>query len=186
MSMGEVASREQLRMSFVRWAAVAVPGVLLLGFLSGRTVPSGEQNGWYAALAKPGFTPPGWAFPVAWSLLYVMLGLALALVLSARGARLRGLGIALFVAQLAGNLAWTPLFFGAHRIGAAFLLIVAILGLSILTTIVFAQVRRVAAWLMVPYMAWLCLAGALNWEIGRLNPDAERVVKAAAASQVIR
>ncbi len=184
--MGEVASKEQLRMSFVRWAAVAVPGVLLLGFLSGRTVPSGEQNGWYAALTKPDFTPPGWAFPVVWSLLYVMIGVALALVLSARGARLRGLGIALFVAQLAGNLAWTPLFFGAHHVGAAFLLIVAILGLSILTTIVFAQVRRVAAWLMVPYMAWLCLAGALNWEIGRLNPDAERVVKAAAASQVIR
>ena len=58
-----------------------------------------------------------------------------------------GIGIALFVAQLAGNLAWTPLFFGAHRIAAAFLLIVAILGLSILTTIVFAQIRRPAAWL---------------------------------------
>jgi tryptophan-rich sensory protein len=78
------------------------------------------------------------------------------------------------------------LFFGAHRIAAAFLLIVAILGLSILTTIVFAQIRRPAAWLMVPYMAWLCVAGALNWQIGRLNPDAERVVQAPAASQVIR
>lgn len=173
-------------MSFLRWAAWAVPAVLLLGFLSGRVVPSGEQNGWYAILSKPGFTPPGWAFPVAWSLLYVMIGLALALVLSARGARLRGLGVALFVAQLAGNLAWTPLFFGAHRVDAAFLLIVAILGLSILTTIVFAQVRRAAAWLMVPYMLWLCFAGALNWEIGRLNPDAERLVQPVAASQMIR
>ncbi|PZQ58638.1 MAG: tryptophan-rich sensory protein [Sphingomonas taxi] len=173
-------------MSFLRWAALAVPAVLLLGFLSGRVVPSGEQNGWYAILSKPGFTPPGWAFPVAWSLLYVMIGLALALVLSARGARLRGLGVALFVAQLAGNLAWTPLFFGAHRVDAAFLLIVAILGLSILTTIVFAQVRRAAAWLMVPYMLWLCFAGALNWEIGRLNPDAERLVQPVAASQMIR
>lgn len=184
--MGELASREQLRGSLLRYAVLAVPAVLLLGFLSGRTVPSGDQNGWYAVLAKPELTPPGWAFPVVWSVLYVMLGLALALVLSARGARLRGLGIALFVAQLAGNLAWTPLFFGAHRIAAAFLLIVAILGLSILTTIVFAQIRRPAAWLMVPYMAWLCVAGALNWQIGRLNPDAERVVQAPAASQVIR
>lgn len=184
--MGEVASREQLRMSFLRHAAVTVPAVLLLGFLSGRTVPSGDENGWYAALVKPELTPPAWAFPVVWSLLYVMLGLALALVVSARGARLRGLGIALFVAQLAGNLAWTPLFFGAHRVDAAFLLIVAILGLSILTTIVFAQIRRVAAWLMVPYMAWLCVAGALNWQIGQLNPDAERVVQAPVASQVLR
>ncbi|MDR6789948.1 tryptophan-rich sensory protein [Sphingomonas sp. BE138] len=184
--MGELASRSQLRMDFVRAAAVLIPAVLLLGFLSGRTVPSGEQNGWYAALAKPDFTPPGWAFPVVWSVLYVMLGLAIAMIVSARGARLRGLGAALFVAQLAGNLAWTPLFFGAHRVDAAFLLIVAILGLSVLATIVFAQIRRAAAWLMVPYMAWLCLAAALNWEIGRLNPDAERVVQAPVASQMIR
>lgn len=184
--MTSVASKEQLRMSFLRWTAVAVPAVLLLGFLSGRVVQSGEANGWYAALDKPGFTPPGWAFPVVWSTLYVMIGLALALVLSAHGARLRSLGVALFVAQLAGNLAWTPLFFGAHLVDAAFLLIVAIMGLSVLTTIVFAQIRRIAAWLMVPYMMWLGVAGALNWGIGRLNPDAERVVQGAAASQMIR
>lgn len=184
--MSELATKGQLQMSFLRRAMVTVPGVLLLGFLSGRTVPSGEGNNWYAALAKPDFTPPGWAFPVVWSTLYIMLGLALALILSARGARLRGLGVALFVAQLAGNLAWTPLFFGAHQVQAAFLLIVAILGLSILTTIVFAQIRRVAAWLMVPYMVWLCLAGALNWEIGRLNPDAERVAPSPVASQMLR
>lgn len=172
-------------MSFLRWAALTVPAVLLLGFLSGRTVPAGDANGWYVALVKPELTPPGWVFPVAWSLLYVMTGLALALVLSARGSRLRGLGVALFVAQLACNLAWTPLFFGAHKVGAAFLLIVAILGLSVLTTVVFAQVRRVAAWLMVPYMVWLAFAGVLTWRINQLNPDAERLVQPAAASQMI-
>lgn len=183
--MGVVASREQLRMSFLRWAAVAVPGVLLLGFLSGRTVPSGDANGWYRALAKPALTPPGWLFPIAWSLLYVMMGVALALVLSARGARLRWLAVALFAAQLVGNLLWTPLFFGAHQVSAAFLLIVAILGLTILTTFVFAQVRRRAAWLLVPYMMWLGFAGALNWRIDQLNPDAERLVSPAAASQMV-
>ena len=153
-------------MSFLRWAAVAVPGVLLLGFLSGRTVPSGDANGWYRALAKPELTPPGWLFPVAWSLLYVMMGVALALV-------------------LVGNLLWTPLFFGAHRVSSAFLLIVAILGLTILTTFVFAQVRRRAAWLLVPYMMWLGFAGTLNWRIDQLNPDAERLVSPAAASQMV-
>ncbi|TCP36713.1 TspO/MBR related protein [Sphingomonas sp. BK235] len=172
-------------MSFLRWAAVAVPGVLLLGFLSGRTVPSGDQNGWYRALAKPELTPPGWLFPLAWSLLYVMMGLALALVLSARGARLRWLAVALFAAQFVGNLLWTPLFFGAHRVSAAFLLIVAILGLTILTTFVFAQVRRTAAWLLVPYMMWLSFAATLNWRIDQLNPDAERLVSPAAASQMV-
>lgn len=183
--MGVIASKGQLRMSFVRWAAVAAPLVVLLGFLSGRTVPTGGDNAWYAALAKPELTPPGWVFPVAWSLLYVMLGAALAMVLSARGARLRWLGIGLFAVQLACNLAWTPLFFGAHRVDAAFLLIVAMLGLSIITTLVFARIRVAAAWLMVPYMVWISFAGVLTWRIGQLNPDAERLVQPAATRQII-
>ncbi len=183
--MGSIASRGQLRMSFVRWAAVTVPLVLLLGFLSGRSVPAGDENGWYLALAKPAFTPPGWAFPVAWSILYILMGSALALVLSARGARLRWLAVALFVAQFALNLAWTPLFFGAHKVNAALLVIVAILGLSILTTFVFARVRPLAAALMVPYLAWLAFAAVLNWQIGVLNPDAEHLVPETRASQVI-
>jgi tryptophan-rich sensory protein len=183
--MGIVASKGQLRMSFVRWAAVAVPLVLLLGFLSGRTVASGGDNAWYRGLVKPAVTPPGWVFPVAWSALYIMLGLALALVLSARGARLRWLGVALFAAQLALNLTWTPLFFGAHQVDAAFLVIVGMLGLSIITTIVFARIRRVAAWLMVPYMVWISFAGVLTWRIGQLNPDADRLVQPGAASQML-
>lgn len=183
--MGSIASRGQLRMSFVRYAAVTVPLVLLLGFLSGRTVPSGDDNGWYVALAKPGFTPPGWVFPVAWSILYILMGAALALVLSARGARLRGLAAGLFAAQFALNLAWTPLFFGAHKVDAALLVIVAILGLSILTTLVFARIRPLAAALMLPYLAWLAFAAVLNWQIGALNPAAERLVPEARTSQVI-
>lgn len=183
--MGTVASKGQLRMSFIRWAAIAVPLVLLLGFLSGRAVPSGDENQWYMALTKPELNPPGWVFPVVWSILYVMMGLALALVLSARGARLRSLAVALFMAQLVANLVWTPLFFGAHRISAALLLIIAILGLTILTTFVFAQVRRIAAWLLVPYMVWLGFAAVLNWRIGQLNPDADGVVQPVAASQMI-
>lgn len=172
-------------MSFVRWAAVTVPLILLLGFLSGRTVPSGDENGWYMALTKPGFTPPGWVFPVAWSILYVLMGTALALVLSARGARLRTLAVALFVAQFALNLAWTPLFFGAHKVNAALLVIVAILGLSALATFVFAKVRPLAAALMLPYLAWLAFAATLNWQIGVLNPDAEHLVPETRTSQVI-
>ena len=183
--MGSIASRGQLRMSFVRWAAVTVPLVLLLGFLSGRTVPSGDENDWYMALTKPAFTPPGWVFPVAWSILYVLMGTALALVLSARGARLRALAVGLFVAQFALNLAWTPLFFGAHRVDAALLVIVAILGLSILATVVFARIRPLAAALMLPYLAWLAFAAVLNWQIGVLNPDAEHLVPGTRTSQVI-
>lgn len=184
-SIGEIASPGQLRMAFVRWAGFVVPLVLLLGFLSGRSVATGDANPWYAALAKPAATPPGWVFPVAWSLLYILIGVALSMILAARGARLRWAGVALFVAQFVLNLAWTPLFFGAHRVHDAFVLILAIEALSILTTIVFARVRVAAAWLMVPYMVWIGFAGALTWGIDRLNPDARTLVPPAASSQVL-
>jgi benzodiazapine receptor len=183
--VGTIASKGQLRMVFVRWAAVAVPLVLLLGFLSGRSVPAGDENAWYMALAKPAITPPGWLFPVAWSLLYVLTGLALAIVLAAHGAPRRWLAVALFVLQFALNLAWTPLFFGAHRVGAAFVLILAIFAAATAATVVFAQVRRTAALLMLPYLAWLAFAGVLNWQIGALNPQAESLVPARGTSQML-
>uniref|UniRef100_UPI003F68B6EC tryptophan-rich sensory protein n=1 Tax=Sphingomonas bacterium TaxID=1895847 RepID=UPI003F68B6EC len=87
--MGGIASAGQLRASFARWAVVTVPLVLLIGFASGRSVPAGARNAWYLALAKPPLTPPDWLFPVAWTLIYVLLGLAVATVLNARGARWR-------------------------------------------------------------------------------------------------
>ena len=169
----EIASRGQLRGAFFRWAAVTVPLVLLLGMASGRMVPAGSDNAWYVALAKPAGTPPDWLFPVAWSLIYVMLGLALAIVLNARGSRWRGLAIGLFAFQLLANLAWTPLFFGAHRVVLALVLIVVIFLLALATTLVFGRVRATAAWLMVPYLAWLVYAGLLTVGIHQLNPQAD-------------
>lgn len=172
-------------MSFLRWAIVTVPLILLLGFASGGSVPSGDENRWYQALAKPDVTPPGWVFPIAWTTLYILLGLALAHILHARGARGRGLALALFAAQFAVNLAWTPVFFAMHQVDAALGLIVAMLLLSIATTFAFAPIRRVAAWLMVPYLVWISFAGVLNWRIGQLNPDAETLVPAAHTSQML-
>lgn len=183
--MGGIASKGQLRMSFARWALVCVPLVVLLGFLAGRSVPAGDENRWYQALVKPGLTPPGWVFPVAWTTLYILLGLAVAMILNARGARGRGLAVALFALQFALNLAWTPIFFGAHLVGAAVLTIGAMLALSIATTFLFARIRTTAAWLMVPYMVWISFAGVLTWRIGQLNPDAETLVPGARTTQVI-
>lgn len=183
--MGGIASKSQLRMSFARWALVCVPLIVLLGFLSGRSVPSGNDNAWYQALTKPEITPPGWVFPVAWTTLYIMLGLALATILNARGARGRGLAVGLFAAQFALNLAWTPLFFGAHKVGTALLVIVVMLALAIATTFAFDRIRKAAAWLMLPYLVWLAFAGVLNWRVGQLNPDAETLVPGARTSQVL-
>lgn len=172
-------------MSFLRWAIVIVPLILLLGFASGRAVPSGSENVWYQALTKPELNPPGWVFPVVWTTLYIMIGLALAMIVHARGARGRGVAIGLFVVQFALNLAWTPLFFGAHLVDIALFVIVAILAVSIATTFTFARIRRGAAWLMLPYLVWLSFAGVLNWRIGQLNPNAESLVPRAQTSQML-
>lgn len=184
-SLGEIASRGQLRMSFLRWAVVTVPAILLLGFLAGASVAARENAAWYLALLKPGLTPPAWAFPVAWTLLYILMGLALAMILNARGARGRGAAVVLFVAQLACNLAWTPLFFGAHRVDLALVDVALMLALAIATTVAFGRIRSAAAWLMVPYLVWIAFAGVLTWRIGQLNPDAATLVPGASTSQVV-
>lgn len=183
--MGGLASRAQLRLSFLRWAVVTVPLILLLGFLSGRSVPVGSESIWYQRLVKPPFTPPDWVFPVVWGLLYLMIGLALAMILHARGARGRGMAIALFVVQLVLNLAWTPLFFGAHHIWGALADLIALLLVAIFTTLLFGRIRTMAAWLMLPYLLWIAFAGVLTLRIGELNPGAETLVPGAHTSQVI-
>lgn len=183
--MGGIASKNQLRMSLLRWALVTVPLVLLLGFVAGRSVPAGDRNGWYVALIKPPLTPPGWAFPLAWSLLYILMGVALAVVINARGARARGVAIVLFVVQLAFNLAWTPVFFGLHRIGFALGILVIVLVAAIATTVAFGRVRPAAAWLMLPYLVWVSFAGMLNLGIMRLNPNAETLVPGSHTSQML-
>lgn len=172
-------------MSLLRWVVVVVPLILLLGFASGQSVPSGDANAWYLALAKPAATPPDWVYPVVWTILYVLLGFALAMILNARGARGRGLAIALFASGFALALAWQPIFFGAHRIGAALIVIAGMLALGIATTIAFGRIRRGAAWLMVPYLAWVSLAGALTWRIAQLNPNADTLARAAHTSQML-
>ena len=182
--MVEIASQSQLRMSFLRWALFIVPAILLLGFLSGQYSGSGEENRWYMELAKPAITPPGWVFPVVWTSLYIMMGLSLSMILHARGAKGRGLAVTLFILQLIGNLLWSPLFFAMHQVSQALILVIGILLLAIVTTFLFARIRKAAAWLLVPYMAWLTVASLLNYQIDVLNPDAETLVVPAAATQI--
>ena len=182
--MMEIASRGQLRMAYARYALVTVPAILLLGTLSGKASNSGYGNPWFDTLAKPSFMPPGWAFPVAWSLLYILLGLSLAIILNARGAKGRGLAVGIFLVQLALNFAWSPLFFAAHKVSLALAVIVAIIVLTAISAWLFARIRRTAALLLLPYLAWLCFATALNYEIGRLNPDAEQLAPGTAGTQI--
>ena len=179
-----LASKGELRMSFLRYALVTVPAVLLLGIISGRASNSGYGNAWFAALDKPPFMPPSWAFPVAWTTLYILLGLVLAMILHARGARGRGPVLGLFLAQLVLNFSWSPIFFAAHQVRLALMVIVAMLVISAVFTLLVRRIRPVAALLMLPYLAWLAFASLLNYEIAARNPDAETLVPAPPSADI--
>lgn len=184
--MTEIATPGQLRMSYWRWAMVTVPSIVLIGTAMGLLSNSGYSNRWFAALDLPGITPPGWVFGVAWTILYICMGLALAMVLHARGAKGRGFALLLFFVQLIANFAWSPLFFGAHQVTSALYLIIFILMVTVATFFAFSPIRKAAAWLLVPYIAWLCFASVLNFQIDQANPNAENegVVIPAATTQI--
>ena len=97
------------------------------------------------------------------------MALALALVVTSRGARLRGFAIAAFVIQLLLNLAWTPLFFALHQISGALLLLVVLDAAVMVTIVAFYRVRPLAAFLLAPYLAWILFATALNAGVAALN-----------------
>jgi tryptophan-rich sensory protein len=183
--MTALASRGQLRASFIRWALFIVPTVVLLGFLSGQVAGSGPGNPWFDALERPTIFPPPMWFGIVWSILYVLMGLALAMVCAAWGARGRTAAIAAFVIQLVVNLAWTPTFFAAHQITAAVGVIVALDVLVVVTIVLFWRVRRLAAVLLLPYLAWILFATLLTYEFLQLNPGADGAVGAGAAEQRI-
>jgi translocator protein len=182
--MTGLASRAQLRLSFLRWALWTVPLVLLLGTVSGQLAGAGYGNPWFDALAKPALMPPGWAFGAAWTILYILLGLALAMILHARGARGRGAALACFVAQLLLNFAWPTAFFALHRIDVALAMLALMTVLSAVAAWLFARIRKAAGLLMLPYLAWLVFAALLTWQIGALNPHAERLAPSPGSADI--
>jgi benzodiazapine receptor len=153
-----------------RVAFVTVPAIVGFGSLSGWLANSGYGNAWFDALSKPTFMPPGWAFGLVWPILYALLGMALAAVLQAPATQRRRTALILFFAQLALNFAWSPIFFAAHDIRLALWVIVAMAILAAMAASQFRQIRPLAGWLMLPYLAWLCFAAALTAAIDKLNP----------------
>jgi benzodiazapine receptor len=158
-----------------RWTGIAlltVPAIVLLGSASGWLSNSGYGNGWFAALAKPSFMPPGWTFGVVWTILYVLLGLAVAMVLALPPSPRRTLALTLFFAQLALNFAWSPIFFAGQDIALAKIVIFLMAVLAAAAAGQFVRLRRPAGLMMLPYLAWLIFAATLNATIQNLNPGA--------------
>ncbi len=142
--------------------------------LLGSLATGSNIEGWYATLNKPAFTPPNGVFPVAWTILYAMIAVALWRLLGARpafGPARRGwqLALAAFLAQLALNAAWTPVFFAAHALGTGLVVALAMLVMALWTIRLSWRFDRLAAGLLVPYAAWVAFASLLNGVIWRMN-----------------
>ena len=174
--MTGIASKSELRMSFLRYALFTVPAVLLLGMLSGYLAHSGYGNAWFDALRKPGFMPPGWVFGTAWTILYILLGLSLAMLLHAKGAAKRERALILFGLGLLLNFAWSPVFFGWHKVTLALSLLAAMTVCTVALIFALWRIRLVAALLLYPYLGWLMFASALTYKVMELNPEAETLV----------
>jgi tryptophan-rich sensory protein len=162
-----IAAPNPVRRRIEGLAIAALP--LVVGGLSG-LVTAPAIAGWYRSLEKPAWNPPDAVFGPVWTLLYLSMGIALLQVwrLDRRRGEVR-LALVLFALQLALNAAWSLLFFGARRPDLALAEMIA-LHLAIVATLAsFARLRPGAAALLVPYLAWVSFALALNVEIVRLN-----------------
>ncbi|WP_019906235.1 TspO/MBR family protein [Methylobacterium sp. 77] len=151
-------------------AILPVVATSVLGSLS--TTPNIE--GWYAGLNKPDFNPPNWLFPVAWTILYAMIALSFWRLLGTfpvKGPMRQAWWLALgaFIVQLALNAAWSPTFFSAHALGWAGIVSAAMLVMILWTIRLSWRFDRLAAWLLVPYAAWVTFATVLTVAIWRLN-----------------
>jgi translocator protein len=126
--------------------------------------------GWYAGLVKPSFNPPNGVFAPVWTALYALMGLAVWLVY-AKGAKKPEVkkALAVFAVQLVLNVLWSIVFFGAHAIFAAVVVIVLLWAAILWTILLFRGISRPAAYLLVPYILWVSFASVLTVSIYLLN-----------------
>ena len=144
--------------ALILFLAVSLGG----GFYMGISNPPGA---WYSGLNQPWFQPPNWLFAPAWTILYICIAVAGWRVWCRRLVK----PLAVWAVQMGLNLTWSPLFFGAHQTGAALFVLMGML-LAIIAFVAFSwKTDRMAAWLFVPYAAWVSFAGLLNAAIWWLN-----------------
>jgi tryptophan-rich sensory protein len=123
---------------------------------------------WYQALAKPAFNPPDWIFAPVWSALYLMIAIAGWRAWRRGGGEVRSV-LTVYAVQLALNLSWSFVFFGARLIGPALAVIAALLAAIVVNAFLFWRIDRTAGALLVPYAAWVSFAALLNAALWRLN-----------------
>ncbi|WP_436928744.1 TspO/MBR family protein [Halosimplex halobium] len=165
-----------------RPAVAVVAGVVAVNLVGAApAVLSGPGSPWFQTLVKPAIYPPPWLFGVVWTLLFTLMGVALALVWLADGGGTveesrssdgwtdRRVALAAFAGQMVLNVAWTPAFFAAENLLAGLVVIVALWPAVAVTIRAFDRVDRRAAALLVPYLVWVTFAAVLNYRFLALN-----------------
>ncbi len=147
------------------WLLITFAAAAIGGFASV------EAGSLYAQLARPAWAPPGWLFGPVWTVLYVLMGVAAWLVWRDNGIRGAAWALGLFVAQFAANALWTWLYFVWRQGAWAFIEIVLLWLLIAATCVAFWRHQRVAGVLLLPYLAWVTFAAALNLATWQMNPD---------------
>ena len=142
---------------------------LVVGGLSGFFTTS-SISGWYTTINKPSFNPPNWIFGPVWTLLYIMMGIALFIIWkSETDAVLKKQALIFFFIQLVINFCWSLLFFFCESPGWALIDIVLMWVFILLTIFSFSKISSLSAWLLVPYISWVSFAAVLNFAIWKLN-----------------
>ena len=118
---------------------------------------------------QPPLSPPGWLFPVVWTILYALMGIGAAKIYETPPSKKRSLGLNLFVAQLVVNFFWSPIFFQLQAFGFAFLWLLLLWGLVLRMSLTFRKLDPPAAKLQIPYLLWLTFAAYLNLGVWYLN-----------------
>lgn len=147
--------------------AIAIP--LLIGAI-GSIFTQASVSDWYLTLEKPFFNPPGFVFPIAWTYLYISMGLASWFVWDKKETSvLTNKALLVYGVHLIFNLMWSYLFFTLKNPLFAFIEILILLALIVYTTRLFFRISPIAGWLMVPYIGWVSFATLLNGSIVWLN-----------------
>ena len=139
------------------------------GGLSGWLTRDGTKI-YQQTIVQPPLSPPGWVFPVVWTILYALMGISAARIYQAAPSKSRSVGLNLFISQLVVNFFWSPIFFNLQAFELAFFWLLMLWGLVLWMIFIFRKADGSAAKLQIPYFLWLTFAAYLNLGVWYLNP----------------
>lgn len=149
---------------YLFWILLAEAAGALSGWLTRSAMQSYSES-----IVQPPLSPPGWVFPLVWTILFALMGIGAARVYLSQPSAARSRGLNLFIAQLVVNFFWSPVFFNLQAFGFAFFWLLLLWGLVLAMTLTFRKTDPLAAKLQIPYLIWLTFAAYLNLGVWYLN-----------------